>query len=74
MDYNLGPDGDDLYRELLDLFQGMGPDQRTALMAQLILAMMNEVGDADRIRQIFNAFEGNTPTAREHAQKFHALI
>ena len=69
MDYNLGPDGDDLYRELLDLFQGLEPDQHTALMAQLILAMMNEVGDANRIRQIFTALGGNKPTMERNTHR-----
>ncbi len=63
MEYNLGKEGDDLYRELLELFEGQDQKQREALFARLTLTFMNEVGDASTIREIFatakNSMAGN---------------
>lgn len=53
MEDRLGKDGDDLYRELLLLFEGKSREERDALFARLVLALMNEVGDRERILGAF---------------------
>lgn len=53
MKYQLGTKGDDIYREMLELFEGLTPKEREKLFAKLTLALLNEVGDAKKIRSIF---------------------
>jgi hypothetical protein len=57
MDYKLGTEGDELYSELLTLFEGLERDERDQLFAKLTLALMNEIGDRERIRDIFMTFK-----------------
>ncbi|MEM6760390.1 MAG: DUF2783 domain-containing protein [Pseudomonadota bacterium] len=52
---NLGPDGDALYAELIATHDGLDLDASHALNARLVLMLMNEVGDAERIRTILKA-------------------
>ncbi len=51
--YNLGDEGDNLYREMLALYDGKNDDEARALSARLILTMMNQIGDAATLREIF---------------------
>ena len=48
IDDRLGPAGDRWYAALLDAHDGLSDDESHALNARLVLALANEVGDADR--------------------------
>jgi len=50
----LGPDGDALYASLMQAHDGLTTDQSHALNACLVLMMMNEIGDANRVRTLLN--------------------
>ncbi len=54
LDDQLGPDGDALYAALMQAHEGLSHAQSQALNARLVLMLMNEVADADRLRAILN--------------------
>ena len=49
---------DALYGELMAAHEGLGDEATRALDARLILLLMNEVGNADRNRQLLAAAVG----------------
>ena len=49
-EFNLGPDGDRLFNELLGAHEGLDRAQSEQLNAGLILILMNHIGDAETIR------------------------
>lgn len=51
-DDNLGPNGDHLYATLMQTHEGLTTDQSHALNARLILMMMNEIADPDKIEPL----------------------
>lgn len=53
MEYQLGEHGDNLYRELVELHEGLSEEESEALNARLIIALMNALGNADKIREAF---------------------
>ena len=50
-DFNLGPDSDRLFNELLGAHDGLSPDESEQLNAGLILILMNHIGDPETIRE-----------------------
>lgn len=46
---NLGTARDDIYAALMAAHEGLSDDDSQALNARLILLLMNEIGDADRL-------------------------
>ena len=48
--FNLGPDSDRLFNELLGAHEGLDRAQSEQLNAGLILILMNHIGDAETIR------------------------
>ncbi len=52
---NLGPHGDALYAALMQVHEGLTPEQSHALNARLVLMMMNEIADPKRIEALFKA-------------------
>ena len=50
-DFNLGPDSDSLFNELLAAHEGLSREQSEQLNAGLILILMNHVGDSAVIRE-----------------------
>ena len=50
-DFNLGPDSDRLFNELLSAHDGLSPDESEQLNAGLILILMNHIGDPETIRE-----------------------
>ncbi|WP_420012689.1 DUF2783 domain-containing protein [Tateyamaria sp.] len=46
---NLGAQGDTLYAALMQAHEGLSTEQSHALNARLVLILMNEIGDADRL-------------------------
>lgn len=49
----LGTGHDAVYAALMDAHDGLTEAQSHALNARLVLLMMNEIGDADRLRALF---------------------
>ena len=49
---NLGPHGDALYAALMLAHEGLTDDQSHALNARLVLLLMNEVGDPERLHKL----------------------
>lgn len=49
LDDELGQDGDALYARLMAAHDGLTNEQSHALNARLVLIMMNEIGDPDRV-------------------------
>ena len=50
----LGPHGDTIYAALMQAHEGLTETQSHALNARLVLILMNEVGDADRLRALLD--------------------
>ena len=50
-EFNLGPDSDRLFNELLGVHDGLSQEQSEQLNAGLILILMNHIGDSDVIRE-----------------------
>ena len=50
-DFNLGPDSDRLFNELLGAHDGLSRDESEQLNAGLILILMNHIGDPQTIRE-----------------------
>ena len=50
-DFNLGPDSDRLFNELLGAHDGLSRDESEQLNAGLILILMNHIGDRETIRE-----------------------
>ena len=50
-DFNLGPDSDRLFNELLGAHDGLSRDESEQLNAGLILILMNHIGDPETIRE-----------------------
>ncbi|ASM73532.1 MULTISPECIES: DUF2783 domain-containing protein [Roseobacteraceae] len=46
---NLGPQGDSIYTALMHAHEGLSEAESHALNARLVLMLINEVADADRI-------------------------
>lgn len=57
---NLGPEGDSLYTALMQAHEGLTDIESHALNARLVLMLINEVGDAERIKAVLQ--EARTPT------------
>lgn len=50
----LGPNGDALYNALMQAHEGLQTDQSQALNARLVLILMNEIADPDRVKTLLN--------------------
>ena len=50
-EFNLGPDSDRLFNELLGVHDGLTQEESEQLNAGLILILMNHIGDSDVIRE-----------------------
>ena len=50
IDFNLGPDGDALFNDLLKAHEGLDRNQSEQLNAGLILILMNHIGEPEVIR------------------------
>ena len=50
IDFNLGPDGDALFNDLLQAHEGLDRNQSEQLNAGLILILMNHIGEPEVIR------------------------
>ena len=50
-DFNLGPDSDRLFNELLGAHDGLSRHESEQLNAGLILILMNHIGDPETIRE-----------------------
>lgn len=50
----LGPDGDALYAALMQAHTGLTEAQSHALNARLVLILMNEIGDPNRLRTLLD--------------------
>lgn len=62
LDDKLGTQGDTVYAALMQAHEGLTEAESHALNARLILMMMNEIGDAERLASLFEAarsFEGS---------------
>ena len=55
LDDNLGTDGDAVYAALMQAHEGLSAEESHALNARLVLMLMNEVGDAERLKALFEA-------------------
>ena len=51
IDFNLGPDSDKLFNELLGVHDGLSREQSEQLNAGLILILMNHIGEPTVIRE-----------------------
>lgn len=49
-EFNLGPQGDDLYAELVAAHDGLSEEASRRLNARLVLILANHVGDPDILR------------------------
>ena len=52
---NLGPRADDAYALLLEAHDGLTTSDSHALNARLILILMNEVGDTERLKTLIES-------------------
>ena len=50
-EFNLGPDSDRLFNELLGVHDGLSREQSEQLNAGLILILMNHIGEPEVIRE-----------------------
>ena len=50
-DFNLGPDSDSLFNDVLAAHDGLSREQSEQLNAGLILILMNHIGDSAVIRE-----------------------
>ena len=50
-DFNLGPDSDSLFNDVLAAHEGLSREQSEQLNAGLILILMNHIGDSAVIRE-----------------------
>jgi len=50
-EFNLGPDSDMLFNELLGVHDGLSREQSEQLNAGLILILMNHIGEPEVIRE-----------------------
>jgi hypothetical protein len=50
---------DDIYERLVKMHDGLSEDESRKLNAKLILALINQVGDADVILKLFDMVETN---------------
>jgi len=50
---NLGSDADDIYSGLTAAHEGLSAEQSHRLNARLVLMMMNTIGDASLLQQLF---------------------
>ena len=50
-DFNLGPDSDGLFNDVLAAHEGLSREQSEQLNAGLILILMNHIGDSAVIRE-----------------------
>ena len=50
-DFNLGPDSDRLFNDVLAAHEGLSREQSEQLNAGLILILMNHIGDSTVIRE-----------------------
>jgi hypothetical protein len=50
---------DDIYERLVKMHDGLSEDESRKLNAKLILALINQVGDADVILELFDMVETN---------------
>ncbi len=50
---------DDIYERLVKMHDGLSEDDSRKLNAKLILALINQVGDADVILKLFDMVEAN---------------
>ncbi len=55
LDDKLGRHGDAFYAELMDLHEGLTPDQSHALNARLVLILANEIADPARLTALMQA-------------------
>ena len=49
LDDNLGAQGDTVYAALMEAHNGLTTEQSHALNARLVLILVNELGDAERL-------------------------
>ena len=54
IDFNLGPEGDALFNDLLKAHEGLDREQSEQLNAGLILILMNHIGEPEVIRDAIN--------------------
>jgi hypothetical protein len=52
---NLGPHGDAVYAALMDLHDGLSPENSHALNARLVLILANEIGDPKRLQALMHS-------------------
>jgi Protein of unknown function (DUF2783) len=50
---------DDIYERLVKMHDGLSEDESRKLNAKLILALINQVGDADVVLKLFDMVETN---------------
>ncbi|MEL7098024.1 MAG: DUF2783 domain-containing protein [Pseudomonadota bacterium] len=55
LDDKLGAAGDAVYAALMQAHDGLSEAESHALNARLVLMMMNEIGDAERLKALFDA-------------------
>ena len=55
LDDNLGPEGDGIYAALMAAHDGLTEAQSHALNARLVLILANDIGNADRLKDLFGA-------------------
>ncbi|MEL6563448.1 MAG: DUF2783 domain-containing protein [Pseudomonadota bacterium] len=55
LDDTLGQHGDDAYAALIAAHEGLSTEQSHALNARIVLILMNEIGNADRLQALFQA-------------------
>jgi len=51
----LGAAGDDAYAALMEAHEGLSFEESAKLNARLVLLLMNEVGDLDRVKAVLAA-------------------
>ena len=54
IDFNLGPEGDALFNDLLKAHEGLDREQSEQLNAGLILILMNHIGEPEVILAAIN--------------------
>ena len=54
IDFNLGPESDALFNDLMKAHDGLDRDQSEQLNAGLILILMNHIGEPEVIRAAIN--------------------
>ena len=62
----LGADGDAVYEALMKAHDGLATEESHTLNARLVLMLVNEVGDPERLRTLFSqARKIGFPTSRD---------